>query len=58
MKKKTVMAMPAGCFYGVAAVCILGIILGSFHDYDINVALANKTDLGAFFATYGSFFSF
>ena len=58
MKKKTVMAMPAGCFCGVAAVCILGIILGSFHDFDINAALANKTDLGAFFATYGSYFSY
>lgn len=29
-----------------------------FHDFDINIALANKTDLGSFFATYGSYFSY
>ena len=58
MKKKTVMAVPAACFCGVVAVCVIGIILGSFRDFDINVALAYKTDLGAFFATYGSYFSY
>lgn len=58
MKKKTVMAVPAACFCGVVAVCVIGIILGSFRDFDINAALANKTDLGAFFATYGSYFSY
>jgi cytosine/uracil/thiamine/allantoin permease len=50
MNRKTIMAMPAACFCGVA-VCIIGIILGSFRDFDINVALAYKTDLGAFFGT-------
>ena len=56
MNKKTIMAMPAACFCGVVAACVIGIILGSFRDFDINVALANKTNLGAFFATYGSYF--
>ena len=42
----------------MTAVCILGIIVGSFFDFSINVALANKTDIGAFFATYGSYFSY
>ena len=56
--KKNIMGMPAACFIGVTAVCIIGIIIGSFCDYGINAALANKTDIGAFFATYGSYFSY
>ena len=58
MQEHKIMAMPAGCFWGVVAVCIIGILVGSFCDFDINVALANKTGLGAFFATYGSYFSY
>jgi len=58
MNRKTIMSMPAACFFSVIAVCILGIIVGSFRDYDINVALANKTELGSLFATYGSYFSY
>ena len=52
------MSMPIACFCGVLAACILGIIIGSFRDFDINVALADKTELGSFFATYGSYFSY
>ena len=58
MNKKTIMSMPAACFWSVIAACVLGIVIGSFKDFDINAALANKTDLGAFFATYGSYFSY
>lgn len=58
MNKKTIMAVPKTCFWAVVAACLIGIVIGSFRDYSINVALANKTDLGAFFATYGSFFSY
>ena len=58
MKKKTIMAMPAACFWGVVSVCVLGIIIGSFCDFNINQTLANKTDIGSFFATYGSYFSY
>ena len=56
--RKTIMSMPIACFCGVLAACILGIIIGSFRDFDINVALADKTELGSFFATYGSYFSY
>ena len=55
---KRIMAVPASCFWAVTAVCLFGILVGSFCDFNINVALANKTDLGAFFATYGSYFSY
>ena len=58
MKKKTVMAVPMAAFWGVVAVCVIGIIVGSICDFDINAALANKTAIGAFFATYGSYFSY
>ena len=58
MNKKTVMAVPMACFWAVVAACLLGIAIGSFRDFSINVALENKTDLGAFFATYGSYFSY
>lgn len=58
MNKKNIMAVPKIYFCIVIAVCALGIIIGSFFDFDINVALANKTDIGAFFATYGSYFSY
>ena len=55
---KTFMAVPAGCFWAVVGVCALGILIGSFFDFPINVRLANKTEIGAFFATYGSYFSY
>lgn len=58
MRKKNIMAVPETCFWSVVGVCLVGIIIGSFLDFEINVALANKTSLGAFFATYGSYFSY
>jgi len=58
MNRKTIMSMPAACFWSVIAVCILGIAVGSFRDFDISAALAGKTEIGSFFATYGSYFSY
>lgn len=58
MRKKSVMAVPSAVFWAVIAVCVIGIVIGSFRDYQINEALADKTELGAFFATYGSYFSY
>ncbi len=55
---KKILGVPAVSCAGVIAICVLGILIGSALDYQINVALANKTDLGAFFATYGSYFSY
>ena len=52
------MAVPASGFWAVITVCVLGIVTGSFCDFQINEALANKTEIGAFFATYGSYFSY
>lgn len=58
MKNRTIMGVSNIYAYIVIGICVLGIIVGSFCDYNINVALANKTDIGAFFATYGSYFSY
>ena len=58
MKKRSIMAVHVTCFWIVAATCLIGIIVGSCFDFSICEALANKTDLGAFFATYGSYFSY
>ena len=58
MNRKTIMSMPTACFWSVIATCILGIVIGSFRDFEINAALADKTELGSFFATYGSYFSY
>ena len=52
------MGVSKTCFVLVVAACMLGIFIGSFFDYNINVLLANKTEVGAFFATYGSYFSY
>ena len=58
MKSKTIMAVPAACFLTVSAVCLAGILIGSFFDFQINEALANPTEIGSFFATYGSYLSY
>ena len=52
MNRRTIMGVPAGCFLAVIAVCLAGIILGSFRDFDIMMALNNKTDLGNYFSTF------
>ena len=46
------------CFYAVVLACAVGILLGSFLDFQINERLANVTKLGSFFAAYGCYFSY
>ena len=58
MKKKTIMAVPMACFYCVVAVCVLGIIMGSVFDFQINEKLANVTKIGSTFAAFGCYFSY
>ena len=58
MKKKTIMAVPAACFCCVAAVCVIGIILGSLFDFQINAKMANVTKIGSIFAAFGCYFSY
>ena len=58
MNKKKILAVPEVCFWSVAGICLLGIIIGSVLDFRINELLANKTSLGTLFATYGSYFPY
>lgn len=52
MNKRTILGVPAGGCIGVVSVLMLGIVIGSFYDFQINEALANVTGLGTFFANY------
>ena len=52
MGKKKILGVPAACFMAVIGACLLGIGIGSFMDYDIGMAVANKTDLGTYFSTF------
>ncbi len=52
------MAVSKKCIIGVIIFCLLGILIGSVADFQINVALANKTVIGNLFATYGCYFSY
>ena len=58
MCKKTILAVPAVCFWSVIGVCLLGIGIGSFCDYDISMAVANKTELGTYFATFSPYLAY
>ena len=49
---KTVMGVPAACFWMVLAVCVTGIVIGSFYDFEISEAVASKTDIGKTYATW------
>ena len=50
--RKTVMGVPIACFWAILFVCLAGIVIGSFWDYSISEALANKTDLRKSYATW------
>ena len=57
MTKKTVLGMPVNAFYVICAVLVLGIIIGSFYDYRISVALSNTNAIGDFHQHYGNIIS-
>lgn len=58
MMKKKVLGVPLLAAIIVIALCLIGIIIGSFLDFKISNALANKTDIGTWFANYGGYFSY
>ena len=57
MTKKTILGMPSKVFFVICSVLVIGIILGSFYDYQISEALSRKTDIGQFHQDYGNIFS-
>lgn len=56
--KKRIMAVPAICFWAVIVVCVIGIIIGSFFDFNISRMLANRNEIGTYFATFSPFVSY
>ena len=57
MKKKTILGMPSIAFYIVCTVLVIGLIIGSFYDFQISESLSNKTQIGDFFQKYGNMLS-
>ena len=55
---KKILGVPAVGAIAVIACCIVGIIVGSICDFNISQALANKTEIGTWFANYGGYFSY
>jgi len=58
MSKRKILGVSSKACFGVILVCMIGIILGSFLDFQINEAVANVTTVGANFAAYGSYISY
>lgn len=57
--KKTIANYPIFILIGLFIISILGIIFGSFYDYNISKALVNTSSpLGAFVESYGLSFAF
>ena len=57
MTKKTVLGMPCYVFYLVFSVLAVGIVIGSFCDFNISAALSRKTEIGDFHQHYGNIIS-
>ena len=58
MEDTNILGVSKKAFYAVIAVCVLGNVIGSFYDYSINEVLANKTEIGKLFASYGMYLSY
>ena len=52
IRKRTILGVPASCFWVIIAFCLLGIVIGSFCDLDLSKVIANKTQIGTYFATF------
>ena len=59
MKKDSkILGVSYRAFYAVVIVCVIGIIVGSFCDFQINERLAHVTKPGSVFAAFGCYFSY
>ncbi len=57
MTKKNVLGMHISVFYTICSFLVIGIIIGSFCDYNISAALSNKTDIGSYFQNHANILS-
>ena len=58
VKKSQILGMRSQVFWIIVSVLCVGIIVGTFLDFDISVTLSNKTAIGKFFETYGNMLAF
>ena len=58
MKDRKVLGGPMILGLILIGVCLIGIIIGSFLDFEISKCLSNKTEIGTWFANYGGYFSY
>ena len=58
MKKGKVLGVRSQFFWIICAILGAGIIVGTFLDYNVSVALSNTTTIGKFFETYGNTLAF
>lgn len=56
--EKKILGVDQKFFYGVLAVCIIGIIIGSLWDLQISEKMTNITKAGSLFAAFGCYFSY
>ncbi len=57
--KKKIFGVPLAFYYGIIVLCLIGIIVGSFADQSISVALYDKNNAyGYFFESFGTFLGY
>ena len=58
VKKGQILGMRSQVFGIIVSILCVGIIIGSFFDFDISLTLSNKTAIGKFYETYGNMLAF
>lgn len=56
--KRKILGVSGRLFIAVILACVVGIIIGSFFDFQINEKIANPTKIGSTFAAFGCYFSY
>ena len=57
-KYQEILGVSRKCFFGVVLTCMTGIIIGSFFDLYISKEIANVTEIGYYFGSFGCYFSY
>ena len=57
-KHRKILGVSIKWFYCVVAVCMIGIVISSLFDFQINEKMANVTKIGSTFAAFGCYFSY
>ena len=55
-KHRKILGVSIKWFYCVVAVCMIGIVISSLFDFQINEKMANVTKISSTFAAFGCYF--